>query len=273
MQQPGPEPGSGTVAAGVSHLAAPMIEPFFFGPAGQRVFATFHPSTDGRSRGLTIICPPLLSEYMRVHSALRELAVSLTQRGHDVLRIDYTGTGDSDGDLSAANLSDWTRDIALAVREGRNLSGSATVRLVGVRAGALLACHAMGLSQNVNRFVLWDPIVSGAGYVDALRRIQRTMLGRTLVSPVDRAQAVNEFAGYRLSGELVDELRSLDANVYATVPVNKLHVVETATRSPSAVPGAIRAQVAFNCDWECESEDQLMPRLVLEQLTSCLTAT
>ena len=41
-----------------------------------------------------------------------------------MLRFDYRGTGDSFGELGEVTVSDWLEDIALAVREGREISGS-----------------------------------------------------------------------------------------------------------------------------------------------------
>ena len=47
-----------------------------------------------------------------------------------MLRFDYRGTGDSFGELGEVAISDWVEDIALAVREGREISGSSVVRLL-----------------------------------------------------------------------------------------------------------------------------------------------
>ena len=81
-----------------------MIEAFFFGPSNQQVFASYHPPVGGSGQVLTVICPPLFNEYMRTQLALRELAISLAERGQHVLRLDYRGTGDSFGDLDEVTL-------------------------------------------------------------------------------------------------------------------------------------------------------------------------
>jgi hypothetical protein len=59
-------------------------------------------------------------------------------------------------------VSEWVEDIARAVREGRELSGSSMVRLLGVQAGALLACRSVGASSDVQRLVLRDAVADGA---------------------------------------------------------------------------------------------------------------
>ena len=92
---------------------------------------------------LTVICPPLFNEYMRTQLALRELAISLAERGQHVLRLDYRGTGDSFGDLGEVAISDWVEDIALAiarrarfVRKQRGAAaGSAGWCAAGVQVG------------------------------------------------------------------------------------------------------------------------------------------
>src|SRR4051812_11744102 len=112
------------------------MEGFYFGPIERQLFAAYHPAIGAGANVLTVICPPLFSDYMRTQRALREVAISLADRGQHVVRFDYRGTGDSFADLGDVTVSDWIEDIALAVREGCDLSGSSELRLLGVRAGA-----------------------------------------------------------------------------------------------------------------------------------------
>src|SRR5437868_11988416 len=114
----------------------------------------YHPPARGDGQVLTLICPPLFLDYMRTHLALRELALSLAADGQHVLRFDYRGTGDSFGELAQVGVSDWTQDIALAVQEGRELTGCGIVRVLGVRAGGLFACRSIGASDEIERIVL-----------------------------------------------------------------------------------------------------------------------
>ena len=152
-----------------------MHEAFFFGPTNRQIFATYHPAAGGGDQVLTVICPPLFSDYMRTQLALREVAVTLAEKGQHVLRFDYRGTGDSFGDLGEVAITDWVADITLAVHEGRDLSGSRVVQLLGVRAGALLACKSVGALSVVQRLVLWDPVADGADYLQTLRDIRHDL--------------------------------------------------------------------------------------------------
>ena len=248
-----------------------MIEAFFFGPSNQQVFASYHPPVGGNGQVLTVICPPLFNEYMRTHIALRELAISLAEKGQHVLRLDYRGTGDSFGDLGEIAISDWVEDIALAVREGRDLSGSSVVRLLGVRAGALLACRSAGASSDVQRLVLWDPIPSGAGYLQALRRIQVAIEQDLSLSRAERREILHEYAGYRLSERMQEEFRLLDASAYSSVPKSKLYVVSTSSEAGFPVQGVPQDVARFACNWETALENLMIPSPVLERLCACLT--
>ncbi len=249
-----------------------MIEALFFGPSSEQVFAIYHPPVGGSGQVLTVICPPLFNEYMRTQLALRELAISLSERGQHVLRLDYRGTGDSFGDLGEVTISDWIEDIALAVCEGRDLSGSRVVRLLAVRAGALLACRSVGASSDVQRLVLWDPVRDGAGYLQVLRRIQVAMLEQNpYLSRAERREAMHEYARHRLSERMLEEFRLLDASTYSSVPKSKLHVVSTSSEAGFPVAGVPQDLTRFACNWETNLENLMMPKPVLERLNACLT--
>ena len=248
-----------------------VIEAFFFGPDESRVFATYHPPADGSGRALTVICPPLFSEYMRTQLALRQVAIGLAEQGHHVLRIDYRGTGDSYGELASTTISDWVADVALAVQEGRDLTGNATIRLLGVRAGALLACKAAGSLQGINRVVLWDPVPDGEGYLKLLRRLQADVVARNLyLNRAVRREALGECAGYVLSPRMIEEFRQLDAATYGEIPKDSLRVVLTSPHTAAPVPGVTGEVTPFICNWETATDDLLVPRPVMERLIACL---
>lgn len=248
-----------------------MHEALYFGPSNQPIFGIYHPATGDSGQVLTVICPPLFNDYPRTHLVLRELAMALAERGQHVLRFDYRGTGDSFGELGEVTVSDWVEDIGLAVQEGRELSGSSIVRLLGVRAGSLLVSKAARVTDGVERLVLWDPVPDGAGYLQVLRRIQKEILERNpYLSRADRRDAMREHAGYRLSERMVEEFRMLDANTYSRIPRGKLSVVRTSSGSAFPVQGVHEDFVPFACDWDTELEDLIVPRPVLERLIACV---
>jgi pimeloyl-ACP methyl ester carboxylesterase len=244
----------------------------FLGPSNRQVFAIYHPPIENTGEVLTVICLPLFNEYMRTHLALRELAFSLAEQGQHVIRFDYRGTGDSSCDLDEVAISDWLEDIALVVREGRELSGCSEVRLLGVRAGALLACRSAGASGDIDRLVLWDPVLDGAEYLQALRRIQKGIVERDLsLRRSERRETSHEYAGYRISERMRDEFRLLDATTYSSIPKSKLHVVITSPDAGFPVQGIPQDAAPFACNWETDLDNLMMPKRVLDRLSTCLT--
>lgn len=249
-----------------------MHEAFFFGPPAQRIFASYHPPAAGIGQVLTVICPPLFSEYMRTHPALRELAGALAEKDQHVLRFDFRGSGDSFGELEQLAVSDWIEDIALVVREGCEISECSEVRMVGVRGGALLACKAMGASAQVRRFVVWDPVIDGAGYLQALRRVQKELCEQNFhLGRAERDKAMHEYSGYTLSDRMVKELGSLDASAYSNVPRGMLRAVSTTTAGDFPVAGVQPDVIPFRCNWDTVTAELIVARPVLERLVECLT--
>ena len=248
-----------------------MQEAFFFGPSSRQLFGSYHPPVSGLSRVLTVICPPLLSELGRTYSALRSVAVSLAEAGQHVLRFDYYGTGDSFGTLAEATVSDWLEDIALAVQEGRDISGCTTVRIVGVRAGALLACKSVGAANDVERLVLWDPIANGVEFLRELHCMQATMVERNVyLSRAERREAMRDQGTYRLSERMAAELGLLEADIYERVR-NKLRVVCSSPARGLPLDAVPHDLVEQPCDWWAIDEELIIPRPILERLIAHVT--
>ncbi len=138
---------------------------FYFGSSEKPLLGVHHPPqvAGGPARG-AVLCNPVGQEYMRAHRALRLLASELTRRGFHVLRFDYFATGDSGGDSEEGTLAQWSADVATAVEELEENANLASVSLVGLRLGAALASLAAERRDDVERLVLWDPVVRGADY-------------------------------------------------------------------------------------------------------------
>ena len=95
--------GDGTPPAAIPLFLAGEI------PSDRALFTWYHPPPAAvRRRAGIVICPPLGYEYMSSYRALRILAERLAALGFDTLRVDYDGTGNSEGcadDPSSAHRS------------------------------------------------------------------------------------------------------------------------------------------------------------------------
>jgi uncharacterized protein len=145
------------------------VKVHYFG-GSPNLFGAFHAPQRLRARSAAVLlCNPFGEEASRAHRIYRVLAAQLERAGYATLRFDFSGTGDSAGEASDATVEQWLRDLQTAAAELRSASGSPRVAMIGLRFGATLA--ALATSRGALRprhLLLWDPVVSGAGYLREL---------------------------------------------------------------------------------------------------------
>ena len=146
------------------------MNPFFFGNSKEPLYGVYYPAVNALKNEGVVLCNPFGQEGMRAHRALRQLAMLLAKKGYHVLRFDYRGTGDSALDMEEVSALDWKDDVGVAIDELRDMSGAGKIAVVGLRLGALIAAASCVEKKDINRLVLWDPVLSGIEYIDELRR-------------------------------------------------------------------------------------------------------
>jgi pimeloyl-ACP methyl ester carboxylesterase len=229
---------------------------FHFGHAEKRLFGVYHPPANemaSQVRGI-VLCQPFGHEYIRSHRALRTLAQKLSDTGCHTLRFDYYGCGDSMGSGDEATLEQSTRDIATAIDELKDMAGVLRVSLVGVRLGATLAAMSALKRKDVERLVLWDPVISGRMYLTELRALQAEWLN---ARPYMSHEESSEIIGFPLSETLEGEIAAIDL-----LDVSRWPGKQTAILASEGIDVAplcqhlerIRAsfaveQVPSSCDW------------------------
>jgi exosortase A-associated hydrolase 2 len=145
--------------------------PFFIGQEPHRLFATLHePEAGGRDEAF-VFCHPLAEEKLWAHRAFVTFARQLAAEGYPVLRADLTGAGDSDGDFSEVSVTTAIADIRRAIDAVRGRLKAGRVSLLGLRFGATLASLVAERYGDVDRLVLWSPIVDGNRHLQDLLRI------------------------------------------------------------------------------------------------------
>ncbi|MCG8312661.1 MAG: alpha/beta hydrolase [Pseudomonadales bacterium] len=182
---------------------------FFFGESTKPKFGFYH-APAGYASTAVLFCAPICQEYLRTHRLLAQLARYLASENYAVLRFDYSGLGDSWGDLLQTNVNTWLKDTEDAIEELLALSGAQELVLLGVRFGATICSKLSARTDFASHSICIDPVFSGADYVGHLRDMNYKLLTdsniflykRTEVRPPD----ANEILGYRMGDELLDQI-------------------------------------------------------------------
>lgn len=180
--------------------------PLFFGNDDRPLFGLFTPPASRSRRRAVLLCHPWGQEYLRAHRSMHQLARRLAAAGHPVLKFDYSGTGDSGGEMIEATLAHWQADIGEAIAELRDASGARKVSLVGLRLGAALAAEvALQRPAEVDSLVLWDPVWNGRAWLDEVC----SMRGAAGVAATARPAAAGggrAVLGFAMSDTLLAEI-------------------------------------------------------------------
>jgi len=202
------------------------VQPFYFGPPGSELFGVFESAAGeaGRARDCgVLICQPVGQEYVRCHRALRLLARRLVEAGFPVLRFDFFGCGDSAGESDEARLARWVADVSAAAGQLRARCAPARLAVVGVRLGASVAWRAGAGPLEVDRLVLWEPVVSGAEHVRELDAQHAALAA----GPAHGAGGEVESLGFVYSRELLADLSGLALDAAAgDAPARRVLILE-----------------------------------------------
>lgn len=216
---------------------AAAVEPFYFGDPP--LFGCLHPG--GHPRRGVVFCHPFGHEYITLHRAARLLAAQISRTGLPTLRFDYSGTGDSAGQLGDARLEHWVDEIGRATDVLRARTGVERVSLVGVRLGAALALLAAAERDDVESLALWDPVVWGRTYLRQQERDHRRMLRVAHVTPGPRDKTVIERLGFRLGPGLEDDLRHLELDAVEPPPTARVLLLESLQAASAPLGARLRA--------------------------------
>jgi alpha-beta hydrolase superfamily lysophospholipase len=152
-------------------MTAGAMQPLWLGEPGRRLFAVHHPARRPAHRAV-LVCPPLLFEQARSHRLLAQMADALAAAGCAVLRFDYLGTGDSEGEDAAFSPGQAQLDLACAAAALRERSRGLPQTVLAVRAAALLVAPRCA-ELDIRALWLWQPVLDGGGHVETLERIHQ----------------------------------------------------------------------------------------------------
>lgn len=224
-----------------------------------------------------LLLQPYGHEYIRAHRAFKLLAERLAEAGFPALRFDYRGCGDSGMDAADVGLGEWGEDARAAAEMCRARSGRRKVVALGLRLGATLALLESASKGSFDGLVLWDPIVSGRGYLEELGAMHGDLL-RTLPGGAFAAQqsAVSEYLGFSYGDLLVDQLESLELGSARAKNAENVLIIETLVSGESALVldvGAARQDRTTVEDvriWMEDADKALIPQQAVRAIVGWL---
>jgi len=203
-------------------------EPFYFGHPSRPLFGWYHPPVSPAGRAV-VLCSPLGLDGTRAHWSYRHLAERLAAGGFDVLRFDWSGTGDSSGDGSEPDqVTTWLDDLGQAIEELKRRAGAPRVHLVGLRVGATLAAQVAASRDDVDSTVLWMPSMTGAAWVGEMAKLHKLYL--RIVPQIDPPEpGGEELLGSFASTTTIAALGRIDLFELPRRPAPQVLVVEEGT--------------------------------------------
>lgn len=209
------------------------MTPIRFGAQKRQLFGLHQPPAGGTEQAECILlCNPFGQEAIRCHRLFRILAERLSRNGFHVLRFDYFGTGDSDGDDTEGDIAAWTDDVLTAGDEILRRSGCSGSSWFGLRLGATLAGLASVKGEKAPRtLVFWDPVIDGAAYLCDLANAHiatyRASYGarwKLEAGLREKASAESkvEAMGFPLPNHLQNQLRELSPSSLHAVKAQRL---------------------------------------------------
>jgi len=175
----------------------------FDGGSGEVVGVLQHARPGAPPRPSFLLCRPFAQEATRTASMYRVLSDRLAREGCEVLSFDYHGTGDSPGEEAEQGLRGWVQDI-VAAHEQLCQPGGPAVHWFGMGLGATLATQAAArVARPPAHLVLWEPVVDGARYVQALFDGHRDELAREFSRPWGQLLRQNRAVEPHLPGDVL----------------------------------------------------------------------
>jgi pimeloyl-ACP methyl ester carboxylesterase len=174
-------------------------------PSERSTIAALLTPPAGAPSGLAVlVCAPWGWDEVASYRARREWAEVLAEAGHNVLRFDLPGVGDSSGGpRDPDQLGAWRSAIRDCARWLLTATGAGEVVALGLGLGGLLARDAISSGAPIEQLILWGAPARGRNFV----RETRAFAGmQRWDQDEDSADGGLEAGGFVLSAETLEAL-------------------------------------------------------------------
>ncbi|MCB1843967.1 MAG: hydrolase 2, exosortase A system-associated [Halioglobus sp.] len=194
-------------------------------------------------RGSILYLHPFAEEMHKSRRNVASMARALAANGFIVMLPDLTGCGDGPGEFADADWDTWLEDAAAALAALRTM-WSLPLTVWGLRTGALLGCEVARREEDVQRLVLWQPVLNGEQQIDQFLRLRSDAAAVDSQSGFDRKSLWGELregrsleiAGYELSSALAMQMSKL--RLFDLVPPCTVGWAEVSATAEFTLPSA-----------------------------------
>lgn len=143
-------------------------ESIVFTNEGQKIFGVVHRPLVSAPYPMVLVCHGLGGHKTGKYRLYVHLAEMLTQMGIGCLRIDFRGSGDSEGNFSDMTIDSEVSDamVALDYLKKDKRVDSSRIGLFGRSFGGVIAVAAASRFGEAKSVVLWAPVFSGDQWRD-----------------------------------------------------------------------------------------------------------
>lgn len=178
---------------------------------GEKIFAVLHRPLVNHKVPAVVICSGFGGNKCGKHRIFVTLGQKLAEQGIAVLRFDYRGSGDSEGDFSAITLSNQVSDTLAVFKylSSQSFVDSSRLGILGRSLGGAVAILSASHIPSIKSLVLWAPVFTSepwyalwkAHQTDTMNTLQETMLKKLPVE-IPNFLFLQEFFSLDLAKEL-----------------------------------------------------------------------
>jgi alpha-beta hydrolase superfamily lysophospholipase len=185
----------------------------FAGSPPNRLFVAVHAPHRSPARALLVVCPPILADLAAQYRREVLLGRALAALGVCVVRFQYRGSGNSEGDPSETTFETLVEDTYVAAATALAVGPAGRLALMGTRVGALVAAAA-ARRYPAARLIVWEPVDGAAYWREAFRARRIGGMTEHAGRPVPGAEEELDRAGwldllgYRVDRRLYHSLRT-----------------------------------------------------------------
>ncbi len=203
--------------------------PTFLTINSEKIFSIFHVPDIKDVKGAFVFIHPFAEEKLWSHRVYVSFARELSNMGYIVVRFDFRGHGDSDGEFVDSSIENNIADISAVIREIKDKYQIEYVGLFGLRLGATLAAIYADSYNDISNLILWDPVINGERYMQELLRsnlaAQMALKGKVEVTREDLVNQMQSGTPINIEGYLltydyykqISELNLLEVDYRETI--------------------------------------------------------